>query len=101
MVRIHNGYRMTDKTKEIMDITAEECAEVIVAISKISRFGIDNYKPNKPLTNRQHLEEEVGDLLAMIDLMEEFKVIDMKAVNLARIAKIEKLKIWSNIFKVE
>lgn len=92
---------MNHKTKEILDITQEECAEVIVAISKISRFGIDNYKPTKPLTNRQHLEEEVGDLLAMIDLMEEFKVIDMKAVNLARIAKIEKLKIWSNIFKVE
>lgn len=92
---------MNNKTKEILDITQEEAAEVIVAISKISRFGIDNYKPNKPLTNRQHLEEEIGDLLAMIDLMEEFKVIDMKTVNLARIAKIEKLKIWSNIFKVE
>jgi len=90
---------MTDKTKEIMDITAEECAEVIVAISKISRFGIDNYKPNKPLTNRQHLEEEIGDLLAMVDLLEQFSIVDMTAVNTARIAKIEKLKQWSNIFK--
>ena len=53
---------MDNKTKEILDITQEECAEVVVAISKISRFGIDNYKPGKPLTNRQHLEEEVGDL---------------------------------------
>lgn len=92
---------MNNKTKEIMDITAEECAEVIVAISKISRFGIDNYKPNKPLTNRQHLEEEIGDLLAMVDLLEEFKVVDMASVNTARIAKIEKLKQWSNIFKAE
>ena len=92
---------MNNKTKEILDITQEECAEVIVAISKISRFGIDNYKPNKPLTNRQHLEEEIGDLLAMVDLLEEFKVVDMAAVNTARIAKIEKLKQWSNIFKGE
>lgn len=92
---------MNNKTKEILDITAEECAEVIVAISKINRFGIDNYKPNKPLTNRQHLEEEVGDLLAMVDLLEEFKIVDMKSVNTARIAKIEKLKLWSNIFKAE
>ena len=92
---------MNNKTKEILDITAEECAEVIVAISKINRFGIDNYKPNKPLTNRQHLEEEIGDLLAMVDLLEEFKVVDMTSVNTARIAKIEKLKQWSNIFKAE
>jgi NTP pyrophosphatase (non-canonical NTP hydrolase) len=90
---------MDNKTKEILDITQEECAEVIVAISKISRFGIDHYKPGKPLTNRQHLEEEVGDLLAMIDLMEQFNVIDMATVNYARTAKIEKLKQWSSIFK--
>ena len=86
---------------EILDITQEECGEVVVAISKISRFGIDGYKPNKPLTNRQHLEEEIGDLLAMVDLLAEFKVVDMAAVNTARIAKIEKLKQWSNIFKAE
>ena len=94
---------MNDKTKEIMDITAEECAEVIVAISKISRFGIDKFKPMtvRPLTNRQHLEEEIGDLLAMVDLLEEFSIVDMKSVNTARIAKIEKLKQWSNIFKAE
>lgn len=90
---------MDNKTKEILDITQEECAEVVVAVSKISRFGIDNYKPGKPLTNRQHLEEEVGDLLAMIDLMREFGVIDMTSVEVARVAKIEKLKQWSNIFK--
>jgi NTP pyrophosphatase (non-canonical NTP hydrolase) len=90
---------MDMKTKEIFDITQEECAEVVVAISKISRFGIDNYKPGKPLTNRQHLEEEVGDLLAMIDLMRDFGVIDMKSVEVARVAKIEKLKQWSSIFK--
>jgi len=37
----------------------------------------------------------------MVDLLEEFKVVDMKSVNTARIAKIEKLKQWSNIFKGE
>ena len=53
---------MNSKIKETMDILQEECAEVIVAISKISRFGLDNVKPGKPLTNRQHLAEELGDL---------------------------------------
>lgn len=92
---------MNDKTKEIMDITAEECAEVIVAISKISRFGLDNYKPGKPLTNRQHLAEELGDLQAMIDLCIVTGVVDKADVDTASDNKIEKLKQWSTIFKTE
>ena len=84
-----------------MDIAQEECAEVIQAISKISRFGIDNLKPGKPNTNRDHLEEELGDLLAMIDILENMNAINMDSVNLARRAKIEKLKKWSNIQNLE
>ena len=89
---------MDAKTKEILDITQEECAEVVVAVSKISRFGIDNFKPGKPKTNREHLEEEVGDLLAMVDLMIEHKIIDNNSVDVARAAKKDKLKQWSNIY---
>lgn len=89
---------MDPKTKEILDITQEECAEVVVAVSKISRFGIDNFKPGKPKTNREHLEEEVGDLLAMVDLMIEHKIIDSTSVDVARAAKKDKLKQWSNIY---
>ena len=89
---------MDPKTKEILDITQEECAEVVVAVSKISRFGLDNYKPGKPKTNREHLEEEVGDLLAMVDLMIEHKIIDANSVDVARAAKKDKLKQWSSIY---
>jgi len=89
---------MDAKTKEILDITQEECAEVVVAVSEISRFGIDNLKPGKPKTNREHLEEEVGDLLAMVDLMIEHNIIDTDSINVARAAKKDKLKKWSNIY---
>jgi NTP pyrophosphatase (non-canonical NTP hydrolase) len=89
---------MDSKIKEVMDITQEECAEVIQAISKISRFGIDNYKPGKPKTNREHLEEELGDMLAMIDIMLEKGVVSLDNLNDAKAAKIEKLKKWSNIY---
>ncbi len=46
---------MDPKQKEALDILQEECAEVIQAVSKISRFGLDNLKPGKPKTNREHL----------------------------------------------
>jgi NTP pyrophosphatase (non-canonical NTP hydrolase) len=89
---------MESQTKEVMDILQEECAEVIQAVSKISRFGIDNLKPGKPKTNREHLEEELGDMLAMIDIMLEKNVISLENLEAAKAAKIEKLKKWSNIF---
>jgi NTP pyrophosphatase (non-canonical NTP hydrolase) len=89
---------MNPKEKEILDITQEECAEVIVAISKISRFGMDNIKPGKPKTNREHLAEELGDLQAMIDLCIKFNLVGSEQVSIAADNKIAKLKKWSNIF---
>ena len=66
---------MYSKEKEAMDILQEECGEVIVAVSKISRFGLDNLKPGKPKTNREHLEEELGDLYAMIEILQELDLV--------------------------
>jgi NTP pyrophosphatase (non-canonical NTP hydrolase) len=89
---------MDPKTKETLDILQEECAEVIQAVSKISRFGLDNLKPGKPKTNKEHLEEELGDLLAMIDILCGNGVVELDNLRAAKLAKIEKLKKWSNIF---
>ena len=89
---------MNIKEKEVMDILQEECAEVIQAVSKINRFGIDNLKPGKSKTNREHLEEELGDMLAMIDIMLELNLVDMNNLEIAKTAKVEKLMKWSNIY---
>ena len=89
---------MDNTVHEIMNIASEECAEVIQAISKCHRFGLDNYKPGKPLTNAQHLEVELGDLLAMVDLLKLKGIVSDEGLNKAKQAKIEKLKQWSNIY---
>ena len=76
---------MNDNQKEIMLIAQEECAEVVQAISKCFRFGPnDEYNG---LSNKQRLEEEVGDLLCMIQLMMHQGVIDENNVNAASIQK--------------
>jgi NTP pyrophosphatase (non-canonical NTP hydrolase) len=85
--------------EEALLILSEECAEVIQAISKCQRFGIDAYKPGRPKTNREHLEEELGDLLAMIDILKETNVVSIENMEIAKHAKFEKLKCWSNIDK--
>ena len=82
-----------------MNILSEECAEVIQAVSKINRFGMDNYKPGKPKTNREHLEEELGDLMAMIDILQEMDVVSYANIERAAEAKHEKLKQWSTIYE--
>jgi NTP pyrophosphatase (non-canonical NTP hydrolase) len=89
---------MNTKENEVLDILQEECAEVIQAVSKIRRFGADNVKPGKPKTNRDHLEEELGDMLAMIDIMLEINLVDIDKLEVAKKAKIVKLKQWSNIY---
>jgi NTP pyrophosphatase (non-canonical NTP hydrolase) len=89
---------MDPKQKEALDILQEECAEVIQAVSKISRFGLDNLKPGKPKTNREHLEEELGDLIAMIDILTRNGIVDSANIEMAAAAKVEKLKQWSKIF---
>jgi NTP pyrophosphatase (non-canonical NTP hydrolase) len=93
---------MDDKVKEILLITQEECAEVTQAISKVFRFGFDDCWPRGEdwvPTNKERLEEEVGDLLCMIDVMVENGIISDEKLNKARIRKREKLKTWSSIFK--
>lgn len=89
------------KQEEIMLILQEECAEVTQAISKCLRFGVDNFKPGKPKTNREHLAEELGDLQAMIDLCIKFDIVGSEQVSIAADNKIAKLKQWSTIYETE
>lgn len=88
---------MNDKLDEILLITQEECAEVTQAISKIFRFGFLASHNDK--TNRQHLEEELGDLMAMIELLYAEGVIDEAAVHKASVAKLIKLNKWSTYIR--
>jgi len=89
---------VNDQQREILLITQEECAEVTQAISKCFRFGLDQYKPGKPKTNREHLAEELGDLMAMIKLCQSSGLITENDLNRAMAAKLDKLRQWSNIF---
>ena len=88
---------MDNITRETLLITQEECAEVTQAISKVFRFGMDSQYPAGAPTNKQKLEEELGDLIALITLLTQKDIIDAKSVDIAANEKLEKLKMWSNI----
>lgn len=86
------------RQREILIITQEEAAEVIQEISKVFRFGIDD-SHRDGMTHRQRLTTEVGDLLAMIDLMLDSKMIDPAQLEMAKQAKTAKLRKYSSIYQ--
>jgi NTP pyrophosphatase (non-canonical NTP hydrolase) len=89
---------MNEKQKEILLIAQEECAEVVVAISKIFRFGFDSRWPEGGVDNRSRLTEELGDLMAIVKLMNENGIINLEELSKAGERKITKLKTWSKIY---
>jgi len=89
---------MNNRDREILLIAQEECAEVIQAISKIFRFGFDAQHPNEDRNNLQRLEEELGDLVCMIGLIMNKKIVSESGVESAAEMKLKKLRTWSTIF---
>lgn len=61
----------------VLQHLASECGETTQAAIKYIQHGPDSVNPNDdpPKSNRKALEEEVGDVLALIELLTEAKVI--------------------------
>lgn len=87
------------KFKEAMDILQEECAEVIVEVSKCRRFGLRSHHYKTGLLHAAMLENEIGDVLAMVDILVEQNIVSVDNLNKAKEAKKEKLKQWSTIYE--
>ena len=89
---------MNEDLRETLVILQEECLEVAKEISKIMRYGPDQIKPGTEKTNIQHLEHEIGDLEAMIELLQDLKVgVTAQGTFEDKMKKFEKLKQWSNL----
>jgi NTP pyrophosphatase (non-canonical NTP hydrolase) len=89
---------MSNKTQETLDILQEECAEVIVEVSKCRRFGLDSVHYKTGIKHNRMLEMEIGDVLAMVDILLEQGVLDQKRLDDAKQNKKLKLKQWSKIY---
>ena len=86
-----------DNIREALLITQEECAEVTQIISKCLRFGFMNKHPVTGEINYERLEEELGDVLAMIDVLFKYDVVSKAVIDLHKAKKMEKLAKWSNV----
>ena len=89
----------SNKTEELLDILQEECAEVIQAISKVRRFGMENEYLNGEGTQREHLVQELGDVRLLIELLHANQLFTEKEIREAERRKAIKLNKWSTIYE--
>jgi len=80
---------------EVLVILAEECAELIQVIQKLHRFGEADER------NRKRLQQEIGDVVAMLLLCENEGFIDDKIMKSNIKKKLRKLKKYSKIEGLE
>jgi len=73
----------------------EECAEVIQIISKIFLHGLNSSHPDNPnVSNVALLEEECGDVLNAIRLLEEIGLVNRPRIDALADIKHEKINQW-------
>ena len=90
---------MYNKTQEALDILQEECAEAIVEVSKCRRFGLESNHYKTGIKHSEMLETEIGDILALVDILVDQGILNTNALEKAKEAKKLKLKKWSKIYE--
>lgn len=88
-----------ERINEALGILQEECAEVIVEVSKCRRFGLDSVHYKTGVKHSSMLETEVGDVLAMVDILIEQGLLDPAVLDVCKENKKLKLKDWSKIYE--
>lgn len=86
-----------DQMMEALGILQEECAETVVVISKIRRFGLDTEYQRGEGTKRTALTKELGDILALLGVLIKQGIIKEDELHQAAKEKIEKLKKFSTL----
>lgn len=79
------GTQTMRNLKDVMAILQEECAEVIQAVSKINRFGMENGWNG--VSNRQSLITEIGDVMAILQIL-----IDETDINITEYELMDAVK---------
>ena len=87
------------KINEILDILQEECAEVIQAISKCRRFGINEQNLKTGRTQKEELIQELGDVSLLVELLHAYQLFTNDELANAKSSKATKLSKWSTIYE--
>lgn len=84
---------LSPRDMEYLGILQEECAETTAVVSKIRRFGLyssNPFIPNAP-NNLDLLHTEVGDILALVELLKERGILTQELLDASVSNKLRKL----------
>lgn len=88
--------------ENLLVVAQEECAEIQQEISKVIRFGPNNYSPIGPsITNAQRVLTEyyqlqgVMEMLISVGVLPEFSRADIEAIKYDKKCKVEKYALLS------
>ena len=60
-----------NKVEYLLTCLAEEAVEVAQRATKAMRFGCDEVQPGQPLSNVQRISQELSEVFALAELLEE------------------------------
>lgn len=80
---------------ELLACVGEESGEISQVVGKILRHGYESHHPDFPLTtNRELLQKELGDLLAIQERLVQAGELDVLAIRRHADAKHKNLPNW-------
>ena len=93
---------ITDKrTLALLGKLGEEASELSSAAFRCIIQGVDEVEPTTGKPNRQWLEEEIADVLAMLSIIQEDMGLDKTAIIHRRMRKISYKQPWFDALKKE
>lgn len=86
---------LTASERERLTLLAEESAEVVQAVTKVLRHGFECTHPERDeLTNRGQLAEEIGQLLAIVELACDAGDVNAREVYEAKRRKLDRVQAY-------
>lgn len=85
--------KMTHEQFLLMKL-AEEASEISQIALKTAQFGMTEKHPDMVLNNKERIQVELNDLLAVVDELNTWAQFDFKEDYVAKITKIEKLNTY-------
>lgn len=72
-----------NRQEHLLVCLSEECAEVIKAVDKALRFGLNDGYPGTETTNEQDIQDEFAQAVAVMEMLEKevFKDRDIGRLN--------------------
>lgn len=76
---------------ERLAVLSEECGEVIQNIGKILRHGYESCHPSGTLSNRELLENELGDVMHIVERMVRSGDLSRPSIEAYKSAKADRI----------